>query len=126
MAKVLVDANVILRYLINDDEDMAIESEMVIKDGACTLPEVLAEVVYVLRSVYKVERKEIADKLLEVLEDIEIEHHNVMIRAIEIFSNTNLDFVDCVLIAYHEVEGMEIFSFDKKLNNRIKQVIDDK
>ena len=126
MATVLIDANVILRYLINDDEDMAIESEMVIKDGACTLPEVLAEVVYVLRSVYKVERKEIADKLLEVLEDIEIEHHNVMIRAIEIFSNTNLDFVDCVLIAYHEVEGMEIFSFDKKLNNRIKQVIDDK
>ena len=126
MAKVLVDANVILRYLINDDEDMAIESEMVIKNGACTLPEVLAEVVYVLRSVYKVERKEIADKLLEVLEDIEIEHHNVMIRAIEIFSNTNLDFVDCVLIAYHEVEGMEIFSFDKKLNNRIKQVIDDR
>ena len=51
MAKVLVDTNVILRYILNDNEDMAMEAANIIKNGAITLPEVLAEVVYVLNIV---------------------------------------------------------------------------
>ncbi|MBR5914292.1 MAG: PIN domain-containing protein [Selenomonadaceae bacterium] len=121
MKKFLIDANVILRYLLNDIEDMANEAKKVIDSGAWTLPEVIAEVVYVLKSVYKVDRKEIANAILEILKEIEIEHKNVMNEALKIFSETNLDFVDCILIAYNKVENIEIFSFDKKLNNKLNQ-----
>lgn len=120
MQKILIDANVILRYLLNDVEDMAKESEKIIKLGARTLPEVIAEVIYVLKSVYKIEREEIANAILEILKEIDIEHKKTVIEAVKIFSETNLDFVDCILVAYKKIENAEIFSFDKKLNNRLK------
>ena len=40
-------------------------------------------------------------------------------KAPEIFSVTNLDFVDCILIAYRKIGSVEVFSFDKKLNNKL-------
>ena len=119
MAKILIDTNVILRYILNDNENMAIEAENIIKNGAITLPEVLAEVVYVLKRVYEVEKVDIVNALLDILNEVEVEHHDTIVRAVQIFSESNLDFVDCILIAYHEVEGIEVFSFDKKLNNKL-------
>ncbi len=95
MAKKLIDANAILRYLLNDVETMAAESAKVIQNGAFTISEVLAEVVYVLMKVYKVERQEISKVLII--------------------------FLDCILIAYNETDSTEIFTFDKKLNKRLKK-----
>lgn len=47
---VMLDANIILRYLLNDDEKMANEAELIIKDGtALVTVEIIAEVVYVLK-----------------------------------------------------------------------------
>ena len=61
MQKILIDANVILRYLLKDVDDVAEESSRIIERGAFTISEVLAEVVYVLMKVYYVERQEISD-----------------------------------------------------------------
>ena len=118
--KILIDANVILRYLLNDVEEMAEKSAEIINAGAFTLPEVIAEVIYVLKSVYKVERGEIAAAILEIFKEIEIANKEIMIEAVKIFAESSLDFVDCILIAYNKVENVEVFSFDKKLNNRLK------
>lgn len=52
----LIDANVILRYLLGDHPQMSEEARQIINEGAYTLPEVIAEVVYVLKGVYKIER----------------------------------------------------------------------
>ena len=120
MEKVLIDANVILRYLLRDVEEMANDAEKIIKSGACTLPEVLAEVIYVLKSVYKVDKKEICTAIFAILNEIEVEHKKNIFRAVEIFSEKNLDFVDCILIAYSEIENFKVFSFDKKLNKNLK------
>ena len=49
--RTLVDANVVLRYMLCDDETMSGKAEQAIRDGAYLLPEVLAEVVYVLFGV---------------------------------------------------------------------------
>lgn len=120
MAKKLIDANAILRYLLNDVETMASESAQVIKNGAFTIPEVLAEVVYVLLKVYHVERQEISKELISFLDSVEISRKDIMIKALEIFSDTTLDFVDCILIAYNKIDSVEIFSFDKKLNKKLQ------
>ena len=50
--------------------------------GAYTLPEVLAEVVYVLKGVYKVERKEIADTLVDFMEEIDVVNPEIMAEAL--------------------------------------------
>ncbi|MBQ3442546.1 MAG: PIN domain-containing protein [Selenomonadaceae bacterium] len=121
MNKLLVDTNVILRCLLRDNEEQARMADEVIKAGARTLPEVLAEVDHVLRTFYNVERKDIAEQLFKALELIEVERPTVMFRAVEIFAKTKLDFVDCILVAYHELENVEVFSFDKKLNKQLKQ-----
>lgn len=99
---------------------MSAESKKIIETGAFTLPEVIAKVIYILKSVYKVNRDEISDAIFEILKEIDIEHKNTVLKAVEIFSETNLYFVDCILIAYNQVENYKIFSFDKKLNNKLK------
>lgn len=76
--KKLIDANVILRYLLGDDSQMSEEAKKIIEDGAFTLPEVLAEVVYVLKGVYKVERTEIAKTLIDFLDEISIENQEAV------------------------------------------------
>lgn len=98
---------------------MSQDANRIIKGGAFTLPEVMAEVVYVLRGVYKVERAEIADTLIGLLDEISIENHTVICEALSLFSETSLDFVDCVLIARHRILGDEVVSFDKKLNKML-------
>ena len=57
--------------------------------------------------------------MLDILNEVEVEHCETIIKAIQIFSESNLDFVDCILIAYHEVEGIAVFTFDKKLSNKL-------
>ncbi len=115
----LIDANVILRYLLGDHPQMSEQAKNVIANGAFTLPEILAEVVYVLKGVYHVERIEIAKTLIEFLDEIRMDNQKVMCEALTLFSETSLDFVDCILIARHRVLDDEVVSFDKKLNKML-------
>ena len=121
MQKVLVDTNVILRCLLRDNEEHAKKADEVIKAGAWTLPEVLAEVEHVLRTVYNVKRQDIAEQLFKAFDLIQFDRPTIMLRALEIFRDTHLDFVDCILAAYHSVDKVEVFTFDKKLNNQLKR-----
>ncbi|MBQ6757480.1 MAG: PIN domain-containing protein [Selenomonadaceae bacterium] len=121
MNKLLVDTNVVLRYLLRDNEEQAQIAKELIEGGAFLLPEVLMETSHVLRSFYEVDRQNIATQLLIVLDWVEMERKAVMIRAVEIFAKTKLDFVDCILVAYHELENVEVFTFDRKLNKQLKQ-----
>lgn len=114
--KKLIDANIILRYLLNDHPLLAKQAKELIEAGAYTLPEVLAEVVYVLKGVYQVERNEISNVLQDFLQEIDIYYKEAMLVACKLFSDTTLDFVDCILIAHHRVYGEEIATFDKKMN----------
>ncbi len=121
----VVDTNVILRYLLEDDEelfnkarrifDKALnrESEILIKEV------VIAEVVYVLEKVYKINRKIIAETLKEllILKGIKVENKDFVIKALEIYKNKKLDFVDCILCSISDHYVIE--TFDKKLNRCI-------
>ncbi len=111
----LIDANIILRYLLNDHPLMSEKAKDVINEGAFTLNEVICEVVYVLKGVYTIKRDIIANVLKEFINEIAIEHKQVILEALTIFSETSFDFVDCILIARNRVLGDAIVSFDKKL-----------
>ncbi|MFA6937825.1 MAG: PIN domain-containing protein [Treponema sp.] len=118
MAK-LIDANVIIRFLLNDIPEQTKIASDIIYDGAFTIEAVIAEVVYVLKGVYNLSKKEISEKILELLELVDIEHIDVMKKTFKLFTESSLDFVDCLLISYNKVLSVDVFSFDKKLNNKL-------
>jgi len=117
----LVDANVILRYLLNDNQEMARRAKAVIEDGAYTKPEIIAEVVYVLKGVYKATRTDIRDFIREMLKAVHCTESNAVAYAVDVYADTSLDFVDCLLIAYHILGKEDVFTFDKNLAKRLTE-----
>lgn len=115
----LIDANVVLRYLLGDHPQMSEKARQVIEEGAFTLPEVIAEVVYVLKGVYDIDRVEIGRTIIDFLDEVAVENQETVCEALSLFSETSLDFVDCILIARHRILDEEIVSFDKKLNKML-------
>ena len=112
----ILDANAILRYLLNDIEEQASEVADAVHEGAMTTPEVIAEVVYVLSGVYNMPRSDVSWYIHCTLLDIQVENVKTLRYAMSVFNLTTLDFVDCLMVAYHKVLGMDIMTFDKKLN----------
>lgn len=114
---VMLDTNIILRYLLNDDERMASEAEWVIKNTSVQVTiEIFAEVIYVLKGVYHIGRTEIRQCLFEFLSEVATPEPEVLKLGIETYAEQNLDFPDCILYAYHKIKGYEVKTFDKKLN----------
>ena len=118
-SRTLIDTNVILRYLLDDNEEQALIAEHLIDGDAWTTPEVLAEVTYVLDCVYNASRKDIAAALQIIENKIELQPQSVYSRAIKEFSESKLDFVDCMIVAYEKEGVSRVFSFDKELNRRL-------
>lgn len=116
----LIDTNVILRFILNDNAEMAKRAAEVIASGAYTKPEVIAEVVYVLKSVYSIPKEKIKSIIRGLSDIIRIENSDCVIHAIDLFASTSLDFVDCLLVAYHSLNGEMIFTFARKLNKHLK------
>lgn len=117
----LIDTNVILRYLLNDIPEQTDKAAEIITGGAFTLNEIIAEVVYVLVKLYNVPRKEIKDIISPLFDEIYIDEKDIIISALEKFSKSKFDFVDCVLLARKSILGENIFTFDKKLANQLKK-----
>ena len=118
----LIDANVLIRCILNDLPEMTEKAVEVINAGAYTKPEILAEVVYVLQKVYSVQRPQIRDILKNILEIVHCPEKECIICAIDIYASVSLDFIDCLLIAYHRINHENIFSFDKKLNKQLSKM----
>ena len=117
----LIDANVILRYLLNDNSDMAQQAKTVIESGAHTKPEIIAEVVYVLKGVYHATRADIRTFIKELLNSVDCMENDKVSYAVDVYADTALDFVDCLLIAYHVLGKEDVFTFDKKLSTHLRK-----
>lgn len=65
---------------------MSVAAQKAVEEGAFTLPEVIAEVVYVLKGVYKIERYEIGRTLIDFLDEVAVENQAVICEALTLFS----------------------------------------
>ena len=117
----LLDANALLRYVLNDISEQSDVVANAISEGCSTTPEAIAEVVYVLDGVYGMPREEISWVIHCVLLDVRVEDVRCLRYAVGVYNLTKLDFVDCLLIAYRKVLGLEILSFDRKLNSTLNR-----
>lgn len=120
----IIDANILLRYLLDDHPDLSPKAAEILEQQTVTVPmEVACEVVYVLQKVYAVERAEIRQQLENLLAEnlIGMEKPAVFLKALECYSTSRFDFVDCLLWAYRVVEAEEVFTFDEKLRKHLQR-----
>ncbi|OEG63616.1 putative nucleic-acid-binding protein [Halanaerobium saccharolyticum] len=120
----IIDANVILRYFMNDSKDMSKKAAQIIEsENILLLSEVIAEVVYVLEGVYNLDKNKISNTILELIDydNINIKEEELIINSLKKYKEVNLDFVDCILYSYNQIKKFDVFSFDKKLNREMKR-----
>ena len=118
---IVLDTNYILRFLIKDNDDMYDIAKEAIKNNDCFIDnEVLAEVVFVLMKVYNTSKSDIKNILVKFLsfENIILNSKPTILKALELFDEKNIDFVDTILCA--KSKKYEVKTFDKKLNKCIK------
>jgi predicted nucleic-acid-binding protein len=117
-----IDANIILRYILNDHTELSPKAKGIIEQYSVEVTvEVLCEVVYVLTGYYKIDRKTVSTELENFIKQTQciVPHQGVVLQAFKYFGETVLDFVDCILAGYAKVEKDEIHTFDKKLQKLI-------
>jgi len=115
----IVDANIILRYLLKDIEELHTKAVQIIENKQIHIPfEVIAEVVYVFEKIYEVPRSEIKETLSTLLNypNISTLNINILYEALKIYEKQKIDFVDSLLVSYNHIQKDTIYSFDKKLN----------
>ena len=125
MVKKLIDANVLLRYLLQDDDALfkkasALLERVKVGEETVVIPEsVLAECVYVLMKVYKIDRQIISEKLggLFAYKGIVNSDKKDLMDSILLFSQTQLSIVDCIVCSKSINSGMSLFTFDDDLRN---------
>ncbi|MFY9688450.1 MAG: PIN domain-containing protein [Candidatus Acidiferrales bacterium] len=121
----LVDTNLIIRYLVQDDEKHAKIAGKLI--DACDrgeveiaiLPEVLAESVFVLESFYQRPRPAIAEVLKELISSpgVEISESAIHLDALDRYRKTKIHFVDCLIAATAAAQNTPVASFDQDFRN---------
>jgi predicted nucleic-acid-binding protein len=122
-SKILLDTNIILRFLVRDHEEHYLKSVKIFrsieeeKSEAFLMDFILAEVIYVLKKVYKLDKKDITSALKKLLlyKNLYTENKLVTYEALEIYGERNIDFADALLCAKKNLEGFEIISFDKDI-----------
>jgi predicted nucleic-acid-binding protein len=121
--KVLLDANILIHFLVRDHEEHYLKSVEIfraIEEGkmeAMLMDFIMAEVIYVLKRIYKYKKKEISSTLKKILlyKHLYTENKLVTFEALELYAEKNVDFADAMLCAKKNLEGFEIVSFDKDI-----------
>ncbi|MDP2754660.1 MAG: PIN domain-containing protein [Nitrospirota bacterium] len=122
-AKKLPDTNVILRYLLEDEPQLYqkasefFEKVRLGEEKALIIESVLVECIYMLTKFYKVPKEVAVDKLKGFLQykGIINEDKKELIEAMNIFSNKNIDIVDCILCTKAKSYNKILFTFDEGL-----------
>lgn len=121
----ILDTNMILRFLMRDNIEMADKSLEIIKNNhVFVTPEVIAEVVFVMQKVYKATREDIYDMMISFMNisTVDVQEYSVLCKGLKLFKDNNLDFVDCILCAYNVCYGYEVCTFDVKLKKLIDRL----
>jgi predicted nucleic-acid-binding protein len=118
-----VDTNVLVRYLTADDAQKAEAVEQLLvqaRDGEVSLITsdiVIAELVWVLSSFYKLENAIITELLRAILntEGFKVDNSDVIEVSLDIYETESIDFIDAYIIGYMRLKGLDtLYSYDKK------------
>ncbi len=127
--RLFVDTNVFLRFLTYDDPHKAAQARALFQDavdGKVTLLTslmVIAEIIWTLESFYKLDKQDIATKVVMILNTphLECPESELILRALDLYATKNVDFID----AYHafllKALGLSrIATYDRKHFKRVE------
>jgi predicted nucleic acid-binding protein len=118
----IVDANVILRFFVRDNEEQFLRAKAFIqrlelgKENVLMTEIVFAEVVWVLNKVYEVPRQEIADTFSKVIGYQGIRtmlEKEIFQESLRLYAKHSLDIQDVFLAVLSKNKGCPIITFDK-------------
>ncbi len=123
MKTILVDANIIIRFLLNDHPTLSFQAKDIIlkaQQGSLKLyldEVVIAEIIWTLSSFYRIKRFEISDKLEEIVSQNWVINpkKDLIIQTLALFRSSNLDYIDCWLFVVGKSLDIELATFDKAL-----------
>ncbi|MCZ7664102.1 MAG: PIN domain-containing protein [Thermoleophilia bacterium] len=120
---VFVDANVFLRFLTNDVPDQATEAEQLFRRAAngnvqlVTNTMVLAELVWVMESYYRLPKNEVQRRALAVatMEGLDLPALDLAVEALFDYVGKNVDFIDAYTVAWARRHAVGSFAtFDTR------------
>lgn len=121
---IIVDTNVILRLILADDPKLSLRSKEIF-DQAETgkvriyIDEVVvAEVVWVLSSFYRQPKQDIVRPLKDMISQNWIVNpgKKLILAALNLFSETNLSYIDAWMLSVSKQRKIELKTFDQKLD----------
>ncbi len=121
--RAVIDTNLLVRYLTEDDPSKANEVKRLLlkaSEGEVRLiipSVVIAELVWVLQSFYKLDRSEIVPLLNAILQThgVEVSDKPILAGAIALYRDGTIDFIDAWIVAYANAAGVrDIYTFDRK------------
>ncbi len=121
MIKCLADTNIFIRIFIQDNPKQTLEAQKYLdqaKKGKIKLKiisEIIPEIEYVLRKVYKVSKDKIVDNLLLIMEAsyLDIENRSEWTKSLNLYLKNNIDLIDSFLYISKLKYDMKILTFDK-------------
>lgn len=123
MTTYLADANVFLRFVLNDNPSLHKKAEVyfhAVKNGTIRLiflREVIVEIVFVLQKVYKIPRGDIVKCLSSLINmpSVEIDTADEVLQALRLYTEQNISYVDSLILATADSRDVSIATFDKKV-----------
>lgn len=120
----LLDTNIIIRFLVGDNEDHLAKSTEYFEQielGSMEveiLSDVLMEAFFVLTKFYKLPKIEVISDLKTILsfEGVVNKDKVILFETLSIIENKNIDFVDALICAKCKFQNYEKLSFDKDLS----------
>jgi len=121
--RAVIDTNLLVRYLTEDDPSKANDVKRLLLKAAqdevrLLIPSVvIAELVWVLQSFYKLERSEIVPLLNAIVHThgVEVSDKSVVSGAIALYRDSAMDFIDAWIVAFaEEAEVRSIYTFDRR------------
>jgi len=118
----LVDTNIFLRYLTGEVPEQAAKARNLLgraergEESLVTTVLTVAEIVWVLESVYELDRSSIRAKVVAILglPGLTVEDQEILLQAIVWYEEENVDFADCYSAAWMEHHGFEeVYTFDQ-------------
>lgn len=124
MKQLILDTNVLLRFLVQDDPKQSAAASKLFEAAQSGETQlvldriVVTELTYVLTGYYKRQRVDVANTLLAVAQSpfVKTEDESLVIDALIRFRDHGVDFVDAWLAAKGAAEGMPVASFDRDLD----------
>jgi predicted nucleic acid-binding protein len=124
MKQLILDANVLVRFLVQDEPRQAAAATKLMKEaqsGTYELvvdPMIVAETVYVLSGHYRRGRVDVANSLLAIVRSacVRADHEELLVDALSRFRDHGVDFADAWLAARAARDGQQVASFDRDLD----------